>query len=163
MAGRGERRGRLVVAEMVALGRGAAARPAFEPGPLIPLSRPARGAARIGDLVSVRMRGAGAQVVAVHGSARSARAALLALLASEGLGRPFPEPAVEEAEEAAAAASSDDRGRQDLTDRRVITIDPEGRVTRLPTIASARSNGKGTSSPFRDALSGRRSRDQLDG
>jgi ribonuclease R len=122
---------------MVGLGRGAAARPAFEPGPLIPLSRPARGAARIGDLVSVRMRGAGAQVVAVHGSARSARAALLALLASEGLGRPFPEAALQEAEEAAAAARSDDRGRQDLTDRRVITIDPEGAKDHDDAIAVA--------------------------
>jgi len=126
VAPRGERQGRLVVAEMVGLGRGAAARPAFEPGPLVPLSRPARGAARIGDLVSVRLRGAGAQVVAVHGSARSARAVLQALLASEGLGRPFPKPALEEAEEAAATAWTDDSGRRDLRDQRVITIDPEG-------------------------------------
>ncbi|MDX6645478.1 MAG: ribonuclease, partial [Miltoncostaeaceae bacterium] len=138
MAGRGGRQGRLIVAEMVGLGRGAAARPAFEPGPLTPLSRPARGAARIGDLVSVRLRGAGAQVVAVHGPASSARAALSALLASEGLGRPFPRPALEEAEEAAAAALTDDRGRRDLTDSRVITIDPEGAKDHDDAIAVAR-------------------------
>lgn len=65
-------------------------------------------------------------MVAVHGPARSPRAAMGALLASAGLGRPFPKAVLAEADAAAEQAFVDDPGRHDLTDQRVITIDPEG-------------------------------------
>jgi ribonuclease R len=111
---------------MVGAGRGAAARPAFEPGNPIPIAPRARGGAGVGDLVTVRLRGGGGEVVAVHGPARSASVALHALLVDQGLGRPFPLPALEEAEAAAVRVEASDRGRRDLTAHRVLTIDPEG-------------------------------------
>ena len=51
---------------------------------------------------------------------------MAALLASEGLGRPFPRAVIAEAEAAAEEAAVADSGRRDLTAQRVITIDPEG-------------------------------------
>lgn len=81
---------------------------------------------RIGDLVSA-IAGRGApRIVAVHGPASSPRAAMAALLASEGLGRPFPKAVLAEADDVADQAEVTDPGRHDLTDQRVITIDPEG-------------------------------------
>ena len=43
----------MLVAELVSAGRGAAAQPAFEPGPRIPLAKGARDGAEVGDLVTV--------------------------------------------------------------------------------------------------------------
>ena len=88
----------MLVAELVSAGRGAAAQPAFEPGPRIPLAKGARDGAEVGDLVTVTMRGRAGRVTAVHGSARSPRAALRALLAANALGTPFPRAVLEEAE-----------------------------------------------------------------
>jgi ribonuclease R len=51
---------------------------------------------------------------------------MAALLASEGLGRPFPKAVLAEAEAAVEEATVSDPGRRDLTDQGVITIDPEG-------------------------------------
>jgi ribonuclease R len=117
--------GPTLVAELVGAGRGAAARPAFEPGPPILLAKKTRGDAHIGDLVTVELRGRAAHVVAVHGPARSPRAALAALLASEGAGRPFPRD-VQDASDALSEGGLDDPGRHDLRDQPVMTIDPEG-------------------------------------
>lgn len=115
-----------VVAELVPSGRGAAARPAFEPGPDIPLGRGSRGGAEIGTLVTVSVRGRSARVTAVHGPARSAPAAVGALLVHEGLERPFPRAAFDEAQHYGERTPIGDRGRRDLREQRVITIDPEG-------------------------------------
>lgn len=116
----------VMVAELVSSGRGAAAQPAFEPGMRIPLAKGQRGGATVGDLVTVTLKGRGARVTAVHGPARSVTAALRALLVSEDLARPFPRAALEEAEELDEGDVALDRGRRDLRDQRVITIDPEG-------------------------------------
>jgi ribonuclease R len=133
----------VLVARMVSAGRGAAAEPAFEPGPRIPLAKGARGDAAIGDLVTVSMRGRAGRVTAVHGSERSPRAALRALLVAEGLGRPFPRAALEEAEALDDGDVLADRGRRDLRDQRVITIDPEGAKDHDDAIAVAREPGGG--------------------
>ena len=99
--------------------------PVFEAGQPLRLGRHGRDG-RIGDLVTAQASKGGPRVVAVHGPARSTRAAMAALLASEGLGRPFPKAVIAEAEAAADEAGVADPGRQDLTGQRVITIDPEG-------------------------------------
>lgn len=117
---------RTVVARLVGSGRGVAGVPAFEAGPLIQLGRAARGDAEVGDLVSITLRGRGARVSAVHGRARSVPAALAALLAHEGVIRPFPHAALRESEQLDEGAPLGDRGRRDLRDQRVITIDPAG-------------------------------------
>jgi ribonuclease R len=123
---RGQRGATTLVAEIVPAGRGAAARPAFDRGPDVALSRAARGDAGIGDLVTLSLRGGGARVIAVHGRASSPRAAMTALLAEEGLGRPFPAAALDEAEAGTRIDGAGDRGRRDMRDQLVITIDPEG-------------------------------------
>jgi len=115
-----------LVAELVSSGRGAAARPAFEPGTPIALAKGARGGASVGDLVTVGLRGRAGRVVAVHGPASSPRAAMRALLASEDMGRPFPRAVVEEADALDEASVAADPGRRDLRAQRVVTIDPEG-------------------------------------
>src|SRR5262245_51132434 len=122
---RGPRGGQTLVAEVVPAGRGAAARPAFAPDPPVPLLKRGRGEARIGDLVTVRVRGRSAEVVRVHGPARSAAAAMAGLLDDDGLEREFHADVAAEAE-AAAADPGEDPGRRDLTGQRVVTIDPEG-------------------------------------
>ena len=127
----------MLVAELVSAGRGAAAQPAFEPGPRVPLAKGARDGAEVGDLVTVTMRGRAGRVTAVHGSARSPRAALRALLAANGLGTPFPRAVLEEAEAQDEDAPARDRGRRDLRDQRVITIDPEGAKDHDDAIAVA--------------------------
>ncbi len=127
----------MLVAELVSAGRGAAAQPAFDPGPRVPLAKGARDGAEVGDLVTVTMRGRAGRVTAVHGSARSPRAALRALLAANGLGTPFPRAALEEAEAKETDAPARDRGRRDLRDQRVITIDPEGAKDHDDAIAVA--------------------------
>jgi ribonuclease R len=131
------RPGQTIVAELVAAGRGAAAQPAFEPGERIPLAKGARGGADVGDLVTVTMRGRAGRVTEVHGPARSPRAAMRALLVAEGLGRPFPRAALEEADAADARAPARDRGRRDMRSQRVITIDPEGAKDHDDAIAVA--------------------------
>jgi ribonuclease R len=127
-----------VVAELVGAGRGMAARSAFVAGPPVPVSRSARGDAQVGDLVTVVVRGGAARVVAVHGPARSPRAAITALMASEGLGRSFSAAVLAEAEEARDAHAAQDPGRHDLTRQRVITIDPEGAKDHDDAVAVAR-------------------------
>jgi len=97
----------------------------FEAGPPLRLGRQGR-AGRIGDLVTAIAGRGSPRIVAVHGSARSARAAMSALLATEGMGRPFGRTVLAEADEVAARDTRADRGRRDMTDQRVITIDPEG-------------------------------------
>lgn len=120
------RTGTTFVAEITAAGRGAGARPAFVAGPEVPLIKAGRGQARIGDLVTARLKGGGAEVMTVHGPVTSAGAAVRALIAHEGLGRGFGPRARAEAEDAAAAAGDVDPDRHDLRGQRVITIDPEG-------------------------------------
>ena len=126
-----------LVCELVPAGRGAAAQPAFEPGPRIPLAKGARGDAEVGDLVVVTMRGRAARVAEVLGPSSSPRAALSGLLAAEGLARAFPRAALREADEADDSAVAGDRGRRDLRDQRVITIDPEGAKDHDDAIAVA--------------------------
>lgn len=115
-----------LVAEIVASGRGRALRPAFERGVDIVVSRKSCGEADIGDLVTASLRGGGARVTAIHGRVSSPRAAMAALLASEGLDRPFPLAALEEAEAGIQVDGIKDPGRHDMRDQLVLTIDPEG-------------------------------------
>ena len=74
----------VLVCELVPAGRGAAAQPAFEPGPRIPLAKGARGGAEVGDLVVVTMRGRAGRVSEVLGPASSPRAALDGLARRRG-------------------------------------------------------------------------------
>lgn len=134
--GRG-RTGATFVAQMVPAGRGMAARPAFEVGPEVPLLKARRGQARMGDLVTARMKGGGCEVVAVHGPINAAGAAMRALMAHEGLGRGFPAAVRDEARAAPRAQAQHDPGRRDLRDQRVITIDPEGAKDHDDAIAVA--------------------------
>ena len=119
-------RPRAVVAELVAVGRGAGARPAFEAGPVIALAKHSRKGATIGDLALVRLRGAGGEVIERLGRADEIRDVLAALLVHGQLPRRFRPDVIEEAERAAPRATTTDPGRVDLTGQRVITIDPEG-------------------------------------
>ncbi|MGD9571934.1 MAG: RNB domain-containing ribonuclease [Thermoleophilia bacterium] len=131
----------VLVAELVSAGRGAAAEPAFEPGPRVALAKGARGGAGVGDLVTVTLRGRAGRVTAVHGPARSPRAALRALLAAEGLERPFPRAALDEADALDDSTVLRDRGRRDLRDQPVVTIDPEGAKDHDDAISVAREDG----------------------
>lgn len=131
-----------MVGELVGSGRGMAVEPAFEAGPPLRLGRHGR-AGRIGDLVTAQVGKGGPRVVAVHGSARSPRAAMAALLSSEGLGRPFSKAVLNEAEAVAEQAAVADPGRHDLTGQRVITIDPEGAKDHDDAIA-VRAEGDAT-------------------
>ncbi len=132
------RTGASFVAEMVPAGRGMAARPAFEMGPEVPLLKARRGDARIGDLVTARLKGGGCEVMAVHGPVTSAGAAIRALIAHEGLGRGFGSKARGEAETVAREPVDADAGRRDMRDQRVITIDPAGAKDHDDAIAVAR-------------------------
>jgi ribonuclease R len=125
------------VAELVASGRGAAVRPAFEPGDVLPIGKAARREADVGDLVAVSVRGRSPRVVEVFGPARSPHAALRALLDHEGLARPFPRAALEEAQAHGERTPLGDAGRRDLRAQRVITIDPEGAKDHDDAIAVA--------------------------
>ncbi|MFM9019309.1 MAG: RNB domain-containing ribonuclease [Actinomycetota bacterium] len=131
------RTGAQFVAEMVPAGRRMAARPAFEAGPEVPLIKARRGDARMGDLVTARMKGAGCEVVAIHGPVTQAGAALRALIAHEGLGRGFGPKARDEAQAAARTCDEPDADRRDMRDQRVITIDPEGAKDHDDAIAVA--------------------------
>jgi len=131
------RTGAQFVAEMVPAGRRMAARPAFEAGPEVPLIKARRGDARMGDLVTARMKGGGCEVVAIHGPATQAGAAIRALIAHEGLGRGFGPKARDEAQAAARTRDEPDADRRDLRDQRVITIDPEGAKDHDDAIAVA--------------------------
>ena len=115
-----------VVAELIADGRGVAARPAFERGLHVAIGPKGRRGAKIGDLVTIRARGGGADVIARHGRASSARDAMQALVADAGLWADFPKAVLAEAEEQASGESEEDAGRLDLRAQRVITIDPDG-------------------------------------
>lgn len=126
-----------MVAEVVPSGRGVAARPAFEPGPLVPMLRSAQGDAGPGDLVTVSVRGRTARVQTVHGPATAAGAGLDALIAHEGLARPFPRAALEEAEALGERTPLGDAGRRDMRHQRVITIDPAGAKDHDDAIAVA--------------------------
>ncbi len=132
------RTGASFVAEMVPAGRGMAARPAFEMGPEVPLLKARRGDARIGDLVTARLKGGGCEVMAVHGPVTSAGAAIRALIAHEGLGRGFGSKARGEAETVAREPVDADAGRRDMRDQRVITIDPAGAKDHDDAIAVSR-------------------------
>jgi len=136
------RTGTQFVAEMVPAGRRMAARPAFEAGPEIPLIKAKRGDARMGDLVTARMKGGGCEVVAIHGPSTQAGAAIRALIAHEGLGRGFGPKARDEAQGAARTRDEPDADRRDLRDQRVITIDPEGAKDHDDAIAVA-AEGEG--------------------
>lgn len=120
------RTGATFVAEMVPAGRGMAARPAFEAGPDVPLLKARRGDARMGDLVTARLKGGGCAVMTVHGRVTDAGAAIRALMAHEGLGRRFDAAVREQADAASRAQGEHDPARRDQRDQRVITIDPEG-------------------------------------
>lgn len=118
-------------------GRGLAVEPVFVSGPPLRLGRQGR-QGRIGDLVTAVAGRGSPRIVAVHGSARSARAAMNALLADAGLGRPFGRAVLDEAEEVARRDTRADEGRRDMTDQRVITIDPEGAKDHDDAVACAR-------------------------
>jgi ribonuclease R len=132
---------RTLVAELVGRGRGLAARPAFEQGRPIALSRQARARARIGDLVTLSLKGRGATVVQIHGRADDPRAVLEVLLLDAGRRRRFSRTALEEAEAPAGAEVADDPGRRDLREQPVVTIDPEGAKDHDDAVAIERRNG----------------------
>jgi ribonuclease R len=132
------RTGTPFVAEMVPAGRGLAARPAFEMGPEVPLLKARRGDARVGDLVTARLKGGGCEILAIHGPVIAAGAAMRALVVHEGLGRGFGAKIRDEAEAAARAQAEHDPDRRDMRDQRVITIDPEGAKDHDDAIAVAR-------------------------
>ncbi len=126
-----------MVGRLVGAGRGLAVEPVFESGPPLRLGRQGRMGA-MGDLVTAVAGRGSPRIVAVHGPARSARAAMAALLASEGLGRPFGRVVNDAADEVASRDTASDRGRRDMTHQRVITIDPEGAKDHDDAIAVAR-------------------------
>ena len=132
------RTGASFVAEMVPAGRGMAARPAFEMGPEVPLLKARRGDARIGDLVTARLKGGGCEVIAVHGPVTAAGAATRGRTPPEGPGRGFGPKANGEAEAVARETVAADAGRRDVRDQRVITIDPAGAKDHDDAIAVAR-------------------------
>ena len=121
-------------------GRGLAVEPVFESSPPVRLGKQGRDG-RIGDLVTVSTGRGSPRVIAVHGPADSPQAAMAALLASEGLGRAFPKAVLREADEVAEQATVVDAGRRDLTDQRVITIDPEGAKDHDDAVAIATEGG----------------------
>lgn len=93
----------------------------------------ARGGAGPGDFVSVRIRGypaAGGRPVVgaveqVFGASDDPAAELAATLFRFGLRDEFPPAALAQAEAAPAGVSEADRaGREDLRDRRIVTVDP---------------------------------------
>ncbi len=134
----------VLVAELVSAGRGAAAQPAFEPGPRIPLAKGARGGADVGDLVTVTVRGRAGRVTSVHGPSTSPRAALRALLAAEDLARPFGRAVLDEAQALDEGDVAGDPGRRDLRDQRVVTIDPDGAKDHDDALAVAPEEGGAT-------------------
>ena len=91
------------------------------------------GGARPGDLVEVRIRRFPApgrpvvgEVTSVFGAGDEPRAELLAVLARYGIREEFPQAALVQAEAAPAAVSAAEiRGRHDLRDRLILTMDPE--------------------------------------
>ncbi|MCB9010543.1 MAG: RNB domain-containing ribonuclease [Actinobacteria bacterium] len=123
--GRGGLTGELVV-EFVPSGRGVAARPAFEDGVEIQMSRNTRGAAEIGDLAIITVRGRSARLQRVLGNARDARVVMEALLIHEEMGRGFPRRVQETADALVEGDPLADAARRDLTDQEVVTIDPQG-------------------------------------
>ena len=128
----------LVTCELVAVGRGVGARPAFVAGPVFAIGAKGRRGAGIGDLVTARFRGAGAEVVSRLGRADDVRTVMDAVITDAGLARAFPPEAIAEAERQVAAAETVDDEREDLTAQRVITIDPEGAKDHDDAIAVAR-------------------------
>ena len=136
------RTGASFVAELVPHGRGMALRPAFEAGPEVALLKARRKDARMGDLVTARLKGGGAEVVAIHGPSRLPGAAIRALVAHEDLGHGFGAKVRDEADQAARGAETMEPDRRDMRDQRVITIDPEGAKDHDDAIAVAR-DGEG--------------------
>ena len=132
------RTGASFVAEMLPHGRGMALRPAFEAGPEVPLLKSGRATAHMGDLVTARLKGGGAEVLKVHGPSQSAGAAIRALMAHEDLGYAFGQKARDEAAAAIHAATAHDADRRDMRHQRVITIDPDGAKDHDDAIAVAR-------------------------
>ena len=133
----------VLVAELVSAGRGAAAQPAFEPGPRIPLAKGARGGADVGDLVTVDRARPRRPVTAVHGPVVVAARGPAGAAGRRGRGAALParrrSRRREELDEGDVAG---DRGRRDLRDQRVVTIDPEGAKDHDDAIAVAPEDGR---------------------
>lgn len=115
-----------MVAEVVGAGRSSAARSAFEAGRPIPLRRGGRTPTRVGDLVTVALKGRSAEVLERHGSASDPAAVIEAVLADADLDHGFPAGVEHELAEIPGRLGSDDAGRHDLTEQPVLTIDPQG-------------------------------------
>jgi ribonuclease R len=115
-----------IVAEVVGAGRGASARPAFDPGEEIRMSSQALGAARVGDLVRIVVRARSARVVEVFGSSRAPGPVMRAFLWSKGRGMGAPRAVDREVAEMQEGDPLSDPGRRDMTAQDVVTIDPEG-------------------------------------
>jgi len=126
-----------VVVEIVGSGRGALARPAFEPGEDIRMSSNTLRPARVGDLARILVRGRSARVIDVFGPSRAPAAAMRGFLWAKGRGFGTPH-AVER--EVAGIQEGDplaDPGRRDLTGQDVVTIDPEGAKDHDDAVAAA--------------------------
>ncbi len=117
---------RTLVCELVSVGRGVGARPAFEAGRPTPVLRRSLGEAGVGDLALVALRGRAAQVRERIGPADDLGAALSALLVDERCDARFPEDVGVEVDAWSARCGNDDPSRHDLRAQPVVTIDPEG-------------------------------------
>jgi ribonuclease R len=118
-----------------------AARPAFEQGRAISVSRNSRGRAQLGDLVTVALQGRGAKVIEVHGPADDPRVILDAILRDAGRKRRFGAEARQEAEVASAVDIGIGASRRDLREQAVVTIDPDGAKDHDDAIIVERRDG----------------------
>ena len=113
-----------VVCEVVRRGRLLVAEPFFEDGQQFSLGRRGSPAATAGMLVAVRPAAGRAVVVEELGSPRDLAAVLRGFAIEAGVGEPFPDDVLNEAELAALEPDGLDPGRIDLRDVPCVTIDP---------------------------------------
>jgi ribonuclease R len=104
-------------------GRFAVARPLFEPGPQIPLTK---GSAKVdaGQIALAEIDRRGARILRWLGSPERARDVVEALLVDGGRNRGFRDRVQSEAADAAASAAGHPAERRDLTDLDTFTVDP---------------------------------------
>ncbi|MGI8632226.1 MAG: RNB domain-containing ribonuclease [Solirubrobacterales bacterium] len=108
-----ERRGRFAVAE-----------PFFEPGPQVSVERRGTAGAQAGRLALIEFRGRNPRVIEQLGNPSRAADVVQALVHDRGLGRPRPDAADREAQQAAERVAADPGPRRDLRDKATFTVDP---------------------------------------
>jgi ribonuclease R len=115
-----------IVVEIVGAGRGALARPAFEPGEDIRMSSNTLRPARVGDLARILVRGRSARVIDVFGPSRAPGPVMRGFLWANGRGYGTSRAVEREVAEIAEGDPFTDAGRRDMTAQDVVTIDPAG-------------------------------------